>query len=60
MLDLMAVTPALEDAFAAREKIQFEGTEVAVIGRDGLRLMKLAAGRPKDLEDLRKLGLQPE
>ena len=58
MLDLLAVTPALEAAFADRKTFPVDALEVSVISRDGLRQMKSSAGRPKDLEDLRKLRLE--
>ena len=57
MLDLLAVTPDREETFAAREAQMADDLPLTVIGREGLRRMKLAAARPKDLEDLRKLGL---
>ena len=57
MLDLLAVTPDREEIFASRETQLADDLPLTVIGREGLRRMKLAAARPKDLEDLRKLGL---
>ena len=57
MLDLLAVTPDREAIFAAREAQMADDLPLTVIGREGLRRMKLAAARPKDLEDLRKLSL---
>ncbi len=57
MLDLLAVTPPLEAAFADRKTFPVGALEVSVISREGLRQMKRTAGRAKDLEDLRKLRL---
>jgi hypothetical protein len=36
--------------------VPFRGTEVRVCGLEHLRAMKRAAGRPQDLEDLKRLG----
>lgn len=60
MLDLLAVTPARDFVFEAREARLAGDLPVTVINRAGLRTMKLDAGRPKDLEDLRKLELLDE
>ena len=57
LLNLLAVTPDREESFASREAQLADDLPLTVIGREGLRRMKLAAARPKDLEDLRKLGL---
>ncbi len=35
--------------------VQFRGAEIRVCSLEHLRAMKLAAGRPQDLEDLRRL-----
>ncbi len=56
-LDLLAVTPLREEVFASRMQTEWEGIEISLVGREGLRRLKLDSGRPKDLEDLRKLGL---
>ena len=58
LLDLLAVTPHREDVFAGRVQIDWGEIPVSVVGREGLRRLKLDAGRPKDLEDLRRLGLE--
>ncbi len=44
-----------EEAFARRVDIELDGTIVHVIGRDDLIAAKRAAGRDKDLRDLRAL-----
>lgn len=60
MLDLLAVTPARVAVFNEREARLAGTLPVTVISRAGLRTMKLDAGRPKDLEDLRKLELMDD
>jgi predicted nucleotidyltransferase len=48
--NLERLVSALADANA------LEGIPVRVCGLDALRAMKRAAGRPQDIEDLRRLG----
>ena len=57
MLDLLEVTAPRRAVFENREARLAGTLPVTVVNRAGLRTMKLDAGRPKDLEDLRKLGL---
>ncbi|GAC1533727.1 MAG: hypothetical protein NVS2B17_01790 [Candidatus Velthaea sp.] len=44
-----------DEVFARREIAELDGIPVAFIGRDDLIVNKRAAGRPKDLADLRRL-----
>ena len=60
MLDLLTVTKARESVFSDRETRLAGDLPVTVVSRAGLRIMKLDAGRPKDLEDLRKLEILDE
>jgi hypothetical protein len=60
MLDLVLVTPVLEDIFAARQTYEWEGTTLSVVSLEGLARMKRMAGRHQDLADLEKLGLLDE
>ena len=55
-LDLLLVTPYLEDAWSEREKLRVGDFEMQVVSRRGLAKMKKAAGRPIDLADLAGLG----
>ena len=55
MLDLMVVTPFLQDAWDSREKYEFDGRAVPVVGLDSLIKMKETAGRPNDLIDVNEL-----
>ena len=54
-LDLLLVTPQVEDVWQAREKIDFLGDKLSVVSREGLIKMKRLAGRPQDLADLERL-----
>jgi hypothetical protein len=54
-LDLLLVTPQVEDVWSGKEKINFMGHELAVVSRKGLIKMKRLAGRPQDLADIDRL-----
>lgn len=54
-LDLLLVTPQVEDVWATRETIDFLGKKLWVVSRDGLIKMKRLAGRPQDLADITRL-----
>lgn len=54
-LDLLVVTPQVEDVWKAREKIDFLGNKLSVVSRDGLIRMKRLAGRSQDLADIERL-----
>jgi hypothetical protein len=54
-LDLLLVTPEVEDVWANRRRIDFLGMSLYVVSRDGLIKMKKQAGRPQDLIDIDKL-----
>lgn len=57
LLDMIAFTSRADDPLTICARLDWAGLPVSVVGRDELRLLKLDAGRPKDLEDLRQLGL---
>lgn len=59
VLDVLVVTPVLEEAWQSREQVAWLGERVWVVGRAGLKIMKLLAGRTKDLADLQQLGILP-
>jgi hypothetical protein len=55
ILDLLRADGPGEEAYRTRLRIQFSGQEIAVVSRQGLVAMKLAAGRDQDLVDVRRL-----
>ena len=54
-LDLLMVTPHVEDVWETREEIEFLGNRLSVVSREGLIKMKTLAGRPQDLADISRL-----
>jgi hypothetical protein len=54
-LDLLLVTPHVEDVWETRETIEFMGQSLFVVSRSGLIKMKRQAGRPQDLADIDRL-----
>ncbi len=54
-LDLLLVTPHVEDVWNGREEIEFMGQSLFVVSREGLIKMKRQAGRPQDLADIDRL-----
>ncbi len=54
-LDLLLVTPHVEDVWETRETIDFLGNKLSVVSRTGLIKMKTLAGRPQDLADIARL-----
>lgn len=56
-VDLLRTIPGVtfEDAFARRLDVELSGTTVHILGKDDLIAAKRAAGREKDLRDLRAL-----
>ena len=54
-LDLLLVTPHVEDVWQTRELIEFMGESLVVVSREGLVKMKRQAGRPQDLADIERL-----
>lgn len=55
MLDLLLVTPILQDAWDKREVKRVGDREVHVVSKEGLIGMKERAGRPQDLVDIDNL-----
>ena len=51
-LDMILVTAFMEDVWNSRQKVVWKNGEYSIVSRDGMRKMKEAAGRPKDLIDL--------
>lgn len=54
-LDLLLVTPQVQDVWETREKIDFLGNRLSVVSLAGLIKMKQLAGRPQDLTDIERL-----
>lgn len=59
-IDLIVVTPVLEDAWRDRQRVDWSGRELTVVSRRGLAKMKRLAGSPQDTADLAMLGLEVE
>lgn len=55
-LDLVIVNPALEEVWRTRGAFEWKGSLINVVSRDGLVRMKLLAGRPQDLVDVKSLA----
>ena len=54
-LDLLLVTPQVQDVWETREKIDFLGNQLCVVSLTGLIKMKQLAGRPQDLADIDRI-----
>ena len=54
-LDLLLVTPHVENVWQTRESIEFMGQQLFVVSRAGLIEMKRQAGRLQDLADIDRL-----
>jgi hypothetical protein len=54
-LDVLLAQPPIEAVFQRREEVALEAGTAWVVSRAGLMTLKLAAGRPQDLADLRRL-----
>lgn len=57
-VDLLVVTPILEDVWLGREVLDWGGRELRAVSLAGLTRMKLMAGRRQDLADLENLGVE--
>ena len=55
MLDVLFVAGPLEKVWADRQIAAFQGGKVRVVSREGLIALKLAAGRPQDVADIKRL-----
>ena len=61
-IDVQTSTPGLtfQDAWSRRETMDYQGQKFYVASRHDLMASKRAAGRPRDLEDVRILELDPK
>jgi hypothetical protein len=57
-LDLVVVTPALEQVWSDRELFEWQDRRIKVVSAEGLATMKRLAGRDQDLLDLKMLGFE--
>lgn len=56
VLDLLALRPGEEAIWESRQRVDLDGRPLWVVSLDGLKRLKLAAGRDQDLADLRRLA----
>lgn len=54
-LDLLHADEALAEPWRTRVRAEFSGGGLSVVSREGLKTLKVAAGRPQDLWDLQRL-----
>ncbi len=54
-LDLLLVTPYVEDVWESREQVSLQENYLSVVSKTGLIKMKTLAGRPQDLADIERL-----
>ena len=54
-LDLLLVTPQVEDVWETRQNVAFQGSVLSVVSRSGLIKLKNLAGRPQDLADVHRI-----
>lgn len=57
-LDLLLVGPSIQSVWDSRGTAAFNGRQIPVVSREGLKRLKLMAGRKQDLLDLEQLGLE--
>jgi hypothetical protein len=55
MLDVLFADGPVESVWRDRQTAEIEGGKVQVVSRQGLISLKLAAGRPQDLADIKRL-----
>lgn len=54
-LDYLLVTPQVEDVWASKQTVDWQGNPMSIVSREGLIRMKELAGRPKDLIDIDRI-----
>ncbi len=55
MLDVLLVGPAIQAVWDDRKVVPFAGGSLRVVSREGLISLKLAAARPQDIADIKRL-----
>ena len=58
-LDLLLVGPDIQSVWDSRLVAEFNGRQISVVSREGLRTLKRISGRKQDLIDIEQLGLEP-
>lgn len=56
-LDLLLVGPSIQAVWDSRIIADFNERQIPVVSREGLKRLKMMAGRKQDLLDLEQLGL---
>lgn len=59
-LDLLLAGPALAQAWATRQQVQWRGRALWIVSREGLLFMKRLSGRTQDLADIETLTRDPD
>lgn len=59
-IDLLLVTPAIEDVWHTRRGFLWRDQKITVVSLEGLTRMKLLSGRHQDLADLENLEIEIE
>jgi predicted nucleotidyltransferase len=61
-IDVQTATPGIvfEDVWARRQVMEYQGRKFNLVSREDLILSKRAAGRDRDLEDVRLLELEDD
>ncbi len=55
-LDFLLVTPQVEDVWKTKGTVDWEGSPMGIVSREGLMRMKELAGRAKDLIDIDRMN----
>lgn len=59
-LDMLLVTPQIQQIWDSRVRAKWEGGELSVVSREGLIALKKLGGRPQDLADISALMEEAE
>jgi hypothetical protein len=59
MLDMLLVTPAVEDVWHDREEVEWQGGNISVVSRQGLIKLKRFRSSGTDLDDIARLQEAP-
>ena len=54
-LDMLLVTPEIQQIWDSRRAVDWEGGKLSVVSREGLIALKKLSGRPQDLADISAL-----
>lgn len=55
MVDILMVTPSLLKVWEAREKLEWEGSPLFVVSREGLIFLKSMRNSGQDMDDIKRL-----